>query len=462
MTEFATILRHAGTVLAGQLAIMAFGVTDTMVAGRYSADALAALSVGSAVFVSVYVSLMGVLQALLPIWAEQHGRGETTAIGASFRQSLYLACGFTVLGMAILLSPDPLLRWTQVPEAMQADVRNYLIIVGWALPSAMFFRLYTTLNQALGHPQLVTWLQVGALVLKVPLSIAFTFGFAGIEPQGVAGCAWATLLVDCAIALIALVLMRTQALYRPLQLWQRMEAPDWRRLGNFLRLGLPAGLSILVEVTSFTLVALFVARQGALAAASHQIAANLAAVCYMVPLSLGIAISARVSWWRGRGEEAQAQKLAWLGVKMAMGSGALLCTALLVLRHWLPHLYTADVAVMALTSSLLLWVALYHAADSVQCVCIFLLRCWRVTVVPLVVYCSLLWGGALAGGYWMAYVHPSTRDFWHMNPTPFWLGSAISLGGVAIVFTILLHRVLKAHAPAPTPATTAQAGAGTG
>ena len=445
MHELATIARHAGTVLAGQLAIMAFGVTDTIVAGRYSADALAALSVASALFVSVYVSLMGVLQALLPIWAEQHGRGETAAIGASFRQSLYLALGFTLLGMVILVFPDPILNWTEVPESMQGDVRTYLIIVGWALPSAMFFRLYTTLNQALGRPQLVTWLQVGALVLKVPLSIWFTFGGWGLEPQGAAGCAWATLLVDYAIAIVAIVLMRYQKLYAPLQLWQRMEAPDFRRLAAFLRLGVPAGLSILVEVTSFTLVALFVARQGALSAASHQIAANLAAVCYMVPLSLGIAISARVSWWRGTGNEAQAQKLAWMGLKIAAASGLVLSGTLLLAREALPQIYTADPGVVALTSALLLWVALYHASDSIQCVCIFLLRCWRVTVAPLIVYCSLLWGGGLAGGYWLAYKNEATSALWSTNPTPFWIGSGVSLARVAIIFIYLMRRVLLAH-----------------
>ena len=445
MHELATIARHAGTVLAGQLAIMAFGVTDTIVAGRYSADALAALSVASALFVSVYVSLMGVLQALLPIWAEQHGRGETAAIGASFRQSLYLALGFTLLGMVILVFPDPILNWTEVPESMQGDVRTYLIIVGWALPSAMFFRLYTTLNQALGRPQLVTWLQVGALVLKVPLSIWFTFGGWGLEPQGAAGCAWATLLVDYAIAIVAIVLMRYQKLYAPLQLWQRMEAPDFRRLAAFLRLGVPAGLSILVEVTSFTLVALFVARQGALSAASHQIAANLAAVCYMVPLSLGIAISARVSWWRGTGNEAQAQKLAWMGLKVAAASGLVLSGTLLLAREALPQIYTADPGVVALTSALLLWVALYHASDSIQCVCIFLLRCWRVTVAQLIVYCSLLWGGGLAGGYWLAYKNEATSALWSTNPTPFWIGSGVSLALVAIIFIYLMRRVLLAH-----------------
>lgn len=85
--ELQHIGRHAGTVLAGQLAVMAFGTTDTIVASRYSDDALAALSVGSAIFVSVYASLMGIFQALLPLWAEQRGAGQPLAIGRSLRQS---------------------------------------------------------------------------------------------------------------------------------------------------------------------------------------------------------------------------------------------------------------------------------------------------------------------------------------------------------------------------------------
>ncbi len=228
---------------------------------------------------------------------------------------------------------------------MRESVRDYLIIVGWALPSALFFRLYTTLNQALGRPQLVTWMQVRALVLKVPLSIWFTFGGWGIAPQGAAGCAWATLLVDYAIAIAAVVLMRTQGFYRPLRLWQRLEAP---RLAAPARVFAPGasrpGWRLGWRSTSFTLVALFVARQGTLSAASHQIAANLAAVCYMLPLSLGIAVSARASWWRGQGQELRAQQVAWLGVRLALACGIVLCGAML-LHAPLPALvYTGDAA----------------------------------------------------------------------------------------------------------------------
>jgi len=148
----------------GQLAVKAFGVAETLIAGRYSNAALAALSVGSALYVSVYVGLMGIVQALLPIWAEMLG-------GRSLRQSLYL-CGFiTVAGMAALLFPGRLLRWAQVPEFMRDEVHRYLSMLAFAFAPPLLFRVYSTFNQSLGKPRLVTWLQVVALAVKIPLSI---------------------------------------------------------------------------------------------------------------------------------------------------------------------------------------------------------------------------------------------------------------------------------------------------
>ena len=142
------------------------------------------LSVGSAVFISVYVSLMGGLQALLPIWAELHGGRRTAEVGRSLRQSLYLCAAAIALGMALLLFPAPLLRWTEVPAAMRADVEAYLRVLAFALAPALLFRLFSTLSQSLGKPQLVTWLQLASLGLKLPLSIWFTFGGAGLPAMG--------------------------------------------------------------------------------------------------------------------------------------------------------------------------------------------------------------------------------------------------------------------------------------
>jgi len=226
-TERATILRHAGTVVVGQLAVMAFGITDTLVAGHFADTALAALSVASATYITIHISLMGLLQALLPVWAELQGANRPADVGRSFRQALYL-CAITVLiGMGALLFPGPLLRWTQVPPALQAEVQNYLTIVAFGVPASLLFRLYSTLNQSLGKPKLVTWVQVGALAVKVPLSIVLVLGIPGwLGPMGLAGCAWATLVVNCLMLGLAVWLLRTQDFYKPFEIWAPMEAPN--------------------------------------------------------------------------------------------------------------------------------------------------------------------------------------------------------------------------------------------
>lgn len=442
MSDLSVVLRHALTVLAGQLAVMAYGVTDTIVAGRHAQASLAALSIGSALFVSVYVSLQGVLQALLPIWAEQRGAHQPLAMGRSLRQALYLCALASALGMAVLLAPGALLRWAEVPLSLQDEVTHYLAVLAFGLPPALLFRTYCTLNQALGHPLLVTWLQVLGLLIKIPLSIWFTFGGAGLPAQGAVGCAWATLVVACCQCALAVWLLRTQSLYTPLQLWQRLERPDPAQLAAFMRLGLPAGLAILVEVTSFTLMALLIARQGTLAAASHQIAANLTGVIYMVPLSLGIATSTRVSYWRGAGDEARAAAVAWLGLRLTATLGVLMAATLWLVREPLAALYSPSPAVVALAASLLGWVALAHLGDALQALVAFVLRCYRVTLGPLLIYCALLWGAGLGGGYVLAYHGVGPWRDQAATPAPFWAANGAALAVTAALLIWLLARTL--------------------
>jgi MATE family multidrug resistance protein len=447
LSERGIIARHAGTVLAGQLATMAFGVTDTIVAGRYSQQALAALSVGSAVYITVFVALMGVLQALLPTWAELHGARRHHDVGRSVRQALYLAVLAAVVGVFGLLFPNALLHGTQVPEALQEDVRQYLGVLALALPAALLFRMYSTLNQSLGKPQLVTWLQLASLVLKVPLTIWFAFGGAGLPAMGAVGCAWATVVVNWLFLGMAVWLLRTDPLYRPYAIWLPLERPHWPTIAQFARLGVPAGLAIMVEVTSFTLMSLFIARQGTLSAASHQVASNLAAVMYMMPLSIAIATSARVSFWLGAGDPRRARAAIRTGFRMGVSMAVVLACAVLLARDGIAAIYSADREVATLAAGLLLWLGIYHLGDAVQALCVFVLRCYRVSVAPLVAYCVLLWGVGVVGGYQLAYegIGPWSAQ---QSPAAFWIASSFALALLAIILPLILWRAVRSYRPA--------------
>jgi len=430
---------------------MAFGVADTMVAGRHSEAALAALSVGSAVYISVFVALMGVLQALLPTWAELHGAGRHEDLGRSVRQALYLAGIALLVGGWVLLFPEVVMRWTEVPLALQQDAGEYLGVLAFALPAALLFRMYSTLNQSLGRPVLVTWLQALALAVKVPLTVWFAFGGLGLPAMGAVGCAWATVAVNYLLLASALWLLRTRPLYRPYAIWRRMERPHWPTIGHFARLGIPGGMSVLVEVTSFTLMALFIARQGVVATAAHQIAANLAALMYMVPLSIAIATSARVSFWLGAGEARRARLAIRTGFKLGLAL-ALTLSALVALGRWnIAAVYSRNPEVVALAAGLLAWLAGYHLGDAIQALCVFVLRCYRVAVAPMVAYCVFLWGVGLAGGYALAY---RTTGLWAAQRTPaaFWAASTVALALLGVVLPVILWRAVRSlPPPAPAP-----------
>ncbi|MFG5779391.1 MATE family efflux transporter [Comamonas sp. J-3] len=436
------VAKHAATVFVGQIAVMGFGVVDTIVAGRHAPTSLAALSVGSAIFVTVYVSLMGLLQALLPIWSEMHGARRHASIGPSLRQSLYICLAASALGMVVLFNPAPLLRWTEVPPELQPLVLDYLAIVGWSLPAALLFRIFSTLSQALGKPQLVTWLQAVSLPVKLLLSVWFTFGGLGLAPMGVVGCAWGTFVVNFFLCGVGWFLLRTQSLYAPAQIWRKLERPHWPTLAQFAQLGVPASLSILVEITSFTLMALFVARMSTAASGAHQIAANVTALMYMVPLSLAIATSARASYWRGAGDEVRARQVAFMGLKAAIGLAAVLACGVWLGRSLIVPIYTHTPQVITIALPLLAWVSLYHLADATQTVSIFVLRSYRITFAPLIIYCSLLWGVGLWGGFQLAY-HGIGSFAARQSPIAFWMCAAGALLLAAACFVLLLHLVTR-------------------
>ena len=442
MTERKTILKHAGTVLIGQLAVVAFGVTDTIIAGRYDPQALAVLSVSSAVYVSVYVTLLGVIQALLPMFAELYGGKKFSSVGELLRQSLYVWLALSVIGAMVLLSPYFLLESTQVPVSIQAEAQSYLGILAMALPAALFFRLYSSLNQSIGKPRLVTWIQIAALLCKIPLSIVLTFGTSASQGMGIAGCALATVIVSFVMCFIALILLWRSDIYQRFEIWKPMAKPDFAKLKQMAKLGIPNGVSVLVEVTSFTLMALFIARQGTTATASHQIAANMTALLYMIPLSFSIAISARLSYWIGAANFQQMRHVLAIGFQFVVMEALLLATVLFIFSNEIAMVYAKDDQVAKLSAQLLLLVGFYHIGDAVQTLCFFVLRSFKVTFLPMMVYGSMLWGVGLSGGYLLAYegignIAPT------QSPDAFWLMSVIALVLVCVGLLLLIGRVLR-------------------
>ena len=171
--DIPALLKLAGPLLIGQLAVIAFGVLDTAMTARYSAEDLAALAMASAIFISIYVGLTGVISALAPIAGQLFGAKRYDEIGEEVRQATWLALGLTVLGCLILLNADYLLAISRLNPVIQGKARLYLDILALGLPASMGMRVLMALHNAVSRPAVITVVQLIGLGLKLPLNLLF-------------------------------------------------------------------------------------------------------------------------------------------------------------------------------------------------------------------------------------------------------------------------------------------------
>ena len=163
-------------------------------------------------------------------------------------------------------------------------VTRYLRVLGLALPAALMFRAVYALNVAISRPKVVMILQISGLVMKIALSGLLIFGHLGLPRLGAVGCAVASTIVYWTMCLIGWAHVRFNASYRRFAI--RFAWPRWSALKDQLRLGVPMGLSYALESTSFTFMALLVARLGMSVMGGHQIVMNLAALSCQIALAL--------------------------------------------------------------------------------------------------------------------------------------------------------------------------------
>ena len=420
----------AWPVFVGQVSVVAFGTVDTLLVARASATDLAALAVGAAAYITIFIGFMGVLLALSPIVGQLYGARRLADAGRQVHQALWLAFGLALLGSLLLAFPYPFLALSRAGPEVAAKVRAYLLALAFSLPASLLFSVYRGFNVAVSRPKAVMLIQVAALALKVPLSTALVFGVPALSVPalGVEGCGIATLIAMWAQVALAWVVLRRDPFYAPFELWGRgLDRPDGPALRQHLKLGLPLGASILVEVTGFAFMALFIARLGTTPAAGHQIAVNVVSLLFMIPLALGNATSTLVAQRIGAGDASDARRLGWHGLVIGCGLAGVVGSAFFVVREPVLHLYTSNAVVIAAAMPLLAWVAVFHVADAAQAIAAFVLRAYKITTISVVIYVLALWGVGLGGGYALAFNLPGNVPAALHGAPGFWMASTTGL-----------------------------------
>jgi MATE family multidrug resistance protein len=290
-------------------------------------------------------------------------------------------------------------------------------------------------------------LQLGGLELKVPLSMLLvggaTLGPLQLPALGLTGCGIATATVMWCQLVGGITVLRRDPFYARFDFWRHgFDAPRRDAIAALLRLGVPIGLSTLVEVSGFTFMAFFIARLGPTQLAGHQIAANLVAMLFMLPLGLANATSTLVAQRIGAADLRDARRIGWHGLQVAGLIAATLGLTVFGLRRQVVGLYTPDPVIVAAALPLVAWVALFHLGDALQCLSSFVLRAWHVATVPVLIYALALWGLGLGGGYMLAFggwALPAAFS----HAAGFWAASTASLVVAALALGALLRWVVR-------------------
>ena len=429
-------------MLVAQLAMMANAVIDTAMAGRLTVIDLAAVGIAASIMATILMSLVSVLFALPPIIAQLYGANRRDEIGREIHQGVWISLALALIAILLLLFPGPFIAISDLQPAVEIKVRAYLAASVWGVPAAFALRMFFAFSMGIGRPRPVMFFNLLSLALKIPLNALFMYGLLGIPAMGAAGAAVATSLDAWFMAALAWGWCLTHTKYAEFGLRRRFTAPDFVAIREFLKLGVPIGLTFIADVTAFTFMALFIARLGPVFSGAHQIAANLAALAFMIPLSLGNATSVLVGQALGGEQPQRARRICWEATRLGMSIAIALCLIFWLGAPYIAAFYTIDLQVQAVAIPLIVMVGIYHLGDALQAITVNALRGYKNSVVPMIIYTVTLWVPGLGGGI----VLGLTNTFGPARGAAgFWLAGIGSIWLVGGLMAIYLNITSKKH-----------------
>ncbi|MCB4824640.1 MATE family efflux transporter [Roseicella aerolata] len=451
----------------------ALALTDAIILGWFSTEALAAATLGANLYWAVMAAPLGTALAATPILAQARGagrlaggegRGWVRQMRRGAQSALWASLAMLLPAMLLLWFAEAVLLALGQEPGLAALAGAYVRCLMWGLLPFCAFVVLRGFLAAMERPAPALWIAVGAIGVNAALDWLLVFGAGDWPGLGVVGAGIASSLANTLMVLGLLALIARDRVLGRFRLLGRMEfgagrsgaprpaaprpadrlRPDWSKLREVMRIGLPISGTMLLEIGVFSAAAIAMGWFGAIAIAAHAIALQVAATTFMVPMGIAQAATARVGLFAGAGEGPAAARAGWVAV--ALGAGFMAAMALLLVSSAGPvawaFLDAADprAAEAAALGAVLLTIAgLFQLADGVQAVAAGALRGLKDTRVPMLLAALGYWGLGMPIGL-------SLAEAAGLGPTGLWIGLAVGIGAVAL---LMLRRWWRLSRAAP-------------
>ncbi len=431
--ETSELIRIAIPAILAQLAQMALGVSDTIMAGNFSANALAAVGTGFNLFMIIFALFMGMMIAINPMVAQLNGQKAEKPIGKVFQLGFVMAIVFGIISfIALNLAKYPL-NLAGIPENIVSTTSDYLKALSWGTISVYLFLALRSGNEGLFSTKAVMVCSFLAIPFNIVLNYWFIFGGLGVEAMGAVGAGYATSIVWTILFLSLAIFTFAHKPYAKFEIFKHFAWPKWKLTKEYFQIGLPIAMGMVMEIAMFGGIGIFIARYGEQLAGAHQIAMNIAAVAFMVPLGLSVAVTARVGYWMGQERYGQMRLAGYCGIGLSLLFQLISVSIMLFLRYQIVGIYTDDLVIIDIAASLIFLAAIFQFSDGLQVNAAGALRGMKDTTIPMIYMAFSYWIVGFPLGYYLAEVHA-------MQAQGFWIGI---IAGLTVAAILLLARFMR-------------------
>src|SRR4030095_13569192 len=309
--ELTPMLKLAGPVVLAEIGWMSMGIVDTIMVGPLGPAAIGAAGMSNSLFFAFAIFGMGVMLGLDALVATSYGARRLDDCERWLQHGILVAL---VVAPTIMLIFYAVLtttaRWGLHP-AVRAQAQPYMAILGLGAPPLLLYATFRRYLQGVHAARPVMAALVSANLVNAFGNWVLIWGHFGVPALGINGSAWATVGARVYMAAFLGFAIRREHRKRGDAHTRIPFAREAARVRRLLALGLPAASQVTLEVGVFAAVSALAGTLDPVSLGAHQIALNIAALAFMVPLGLSSAAAVRVGHAVGAGDRRRAVQAGW-------------------------------------------------------------------------------------------------------------------------------------------------------
>lgn len=413
---------------------------DTVMSGQAGAEDLAGVAIGSSLWVPIFNGINGIILAITPMVSQLIGANEKAQVPSTLQQGIYIAIVLGVLVMTIgYMVLDPVLGIMELEAEVRHIAKYYLITLGTGIIPLFIFNTLRSFIDALGKTRISMAILLTALPINIVLNYIFIFGKLGLPAFGGIGAGIATSITYYLVCIIAFAVIQKWKAFQPYAVFKSWVKPRILAWGEQLKIGIPIGLAIFFESSIFAAVTLLMSEYSTITIAAHQAALNFANVLYMIPLSVGMALTIAVGFEVGAKRYNDAKVYTYIGMSGGIFIAAFAALILFFFNETVAKMYSSDPAVIHMTVQFIYYAIIYQFADAFGAPIQGALRGYKDVNMTLLIALVSYWGIGLPTGWLLA-------NFTFLEPFGYWVGIIAGLSTGAIALVLRLRYIQKKFA----------------